>query len=705
MVVEPSQGLNCATFTGQAPLDEATIVEGATNSEFQGEEFGGQIFTPVDIGHVDLEIQEGVGIPKLDCFTTSNPAAVVTAPTCSVFDQFGNQITTPRAGDYQIRCFGGTFSEGFSPNYKIGKLTVVTGQVRPTPSPSAVESTPSPSATPTASSPSATPTPIPTVQPTPTISQGAIDSSATLLPTGALQSCSTYSPIAVVIPEASEEISPTQSEGGEGMVYVPVEIRPAEYRLYENSQWPTFDCSIAQDPTKVSAPPLCFAFDGEVRLSSTPRPGSYEIRCQGVELLSGYTPLLRSAKLTVLALPRIVIPPSPAPSSAGPTPAQPSPSPEQSGNPRPTPTPSQSPSAPSIPKTAENIFELQSLDGQVKSVKILLPSLLLTRETTLSLDQSPSTSFIGDYLVVKPVITRSNSALNRYGQQIAITIPTPTTLDLVPVFSQDGRTWKEIEQISSSASSNEELGFVKSSTSSVTIYSQIAGVFALKARQSPLNLIITSTSSRYSPGATIQTSFTGGSGSGEILYESVTPLICSISSAGLVTAIKVGECIIQAQKKSDSRFMTISSGQVSIQILAQIQPTPSPSPSTKPTATPKPSPSASTAPVPVQKDFIIVIDSRVGINSRSSKLKWNQKNASLPLGKVIQLQVSGIDATAQYLVQLILPIGSSVPLTIAAQFNGNLVVQPIQLLKKGSYRLAIQKIGFNQTSITKLKVS
>jgi hypothetical protein len=62
-------------------------------------------------------------------------------------------------------------------------------------------------------------------------------------------------------------------------------------------------------------------------------------------------------------------------------------------------------------------------------------------------------------------------------------------------------------------------------------------------------------------------STTGGSGSGAVTYATSTPTICSVTSAGVVSAVAVGTCSLTATKASDgSSYLAATSVAVTIGI-------------------------------------------------------------------------------------------------------------------------------------------
>ena len=61
-------------------------------------------------------------------------------------------------------------------------------------------------------------------------------------------------------------------------------------------------------------------------------------------------------------------------------------------------------------------------------------------------------------------------------------------------------------------------------------------------------------------------STTGGSGTGGVTYATSTPLICTVTSAGVVTAVAAGNCLVTATKAATTDFLAATSTAVTITI-------------------------------------------------------------------------------------------------------------------------------------------
>jgi hypothetical protein len=64
--------------------------------------------------------------------------------------------------------------------------------------------------------------------------------------------------------------------------------------------------------------------------------------------------------------------------------------------------------------------------------------------------------------------------------------------------------------------------------------------------------------------ATLST--TGGSGYGAVSYATSTPLICTVSSAGLLTAVLAGDCLVTATKAAANGYVEKSSSSLTVKI-------------------------------------------------------------------------------------------------------------------------------------------
>jgi hypothetical protein len=91
----------------------------------------------------------------------------------------------------------------------------------------------------------------------------------------------------------------------------------------------------------------------------------------------------------------------------------------------------------------------------------------------------------------------------------------------------------------------------------------VAGAAAINP-QSPLLLVFASSS--VAAASTITATLTGGSGSGATTYSSTDEKICTVSSLGVLTGVKVGECAIVATKAASAGYLEAKSNPVIVKI-------------------------------------------------------------------------------------------------------------------------------------------
>lgn len=594
-----SSALDCAVFTGETPSQEFSSVNEGAPAIQEGTQVEPVI---VDIAPVSRMISANESLPPLNCFSTSNSGAIFSAPICSILDQFGNVISqTPKPGTYTIVCEGGGILPGYTPNYGTGILTVnaslsspqATSGPNPTPSPSV--STNSANINPIViPSPTALPSPTSSANAQPNLDDLPIDTSVPLRVTGALQSCSTYTTTREELALLSANVeftseSATATTGGETRNGI-IEIGSSDYQIYENMKLPKFDCTVADQQSKVLTAPTCSAYDGESRISVTPKPGIYLIRCQGGEYVPGFDATFRIASFSVLTLPRITnqMQPTKAPSPSA----------------TPTDQPSARPSADSQPT------------GQAAAP------------------------------------TSRPTANPR---------PTPT---------------------------------VAASRTPI----------AQKIAQSPLQVTTLNSAISLLVGSTNQLFVTGGSGSGQTTFTSATPQNCSVSLDGIVTALKVGECRISISKEADSNYLISTPASTVFAIISGTTPSLAP----QPKSTTKSNKSSNTKKAPVTlnaRDFIITLDPRLQVNGTKLQISGSASNLGTSTTKITTLQFRGLDRSYSYSVNLVFPNGSGIELSNSFSKDSILTTQYFQLLRQGTYKVLLRRIGEQNARLITLKVS
>ena len=91
----------------------------------------------------------------------------------------------------------------------------------------------------------------------------------------------------------------------------------------------------------------------------------------------------------------------------------------------------------------------------------------------------------------------------------------------------------------------------------------VAGAAAVNP-QSPMLLVFSNSS--VAATLTMTATLTGGSGSGAIAYSSTDEKICTVSTLGVVTGVKVGECAIVATKAASAGYLEAKSNPVIVKV-------------------------------------------------------------------------------------------------------------------------------------------
>jgi hypothetical protein len=100
------------------------------------------------------------------------------------------------------------------------------------------------------------------------------------------------------------------------------------------------------------------------------------------------------------------------------------------------------------------------------------------------------------------------------------------------------------------------------------ITSSAISITVSKINQAAFSISATSSSVGFDGQQTSTISASGGSGSGAVSYATSTPLICSITSGGLVNALALGTCSVTATKASSALYNAITSSGINIKIKA-----------------------------------------------------------------------------------------------------------------------------------------
>ena len=97
-----------------------------------------------------------------------------------------------------------------------------------------------------------------------------------------------------------------------------------------------------------------------------------------------------------------------------------------------------------------------------------------------------------------------------------------------------------------------------------SIFTNRLSLFIFTVPQS--NLVASNNARTLFVGQSTQVNYRGGSGSGLIQFNSKSPGICRVSSAGIVTGVMPGNCLINLSKAASTRFMSAISNTLLIKV-------------------------------------------------------------------------------------------------------------------------------------------
>jgi hypothetical protein len=101
-------------------------------------------------------------------------------------------------------------------------------------------------------------------------------------------------------------------------------------------------------------------------------------------------------------------------------------------------------------------------------------------------------------------------------------------------------------------------------TAANTVTREVVTVLAGSSQSSQAALVAVPASALIQLVATTTMTTTGGTGDGAVSYLTTTPLICSVTGAGVVTALTVGSCLITATKAASGNLFAATSSVIAI---------------------------------------------------------------------------------------------------------------------------------------------
>jgi hypothetical protein len=159
----------------------------------------------------------------------------------------------------------------------------------------------------------------------------------------------------------------------------------------------------------------------------------------------------------------------------------------------------------------------------------------------------------------------TGAGLTKFAVPLEIRIPRPAS-DGIPAFStDDGLTWTELAQITSNllpANLNE--GYFVNEDGSFILFTRHLTLFGIRKPTAVVE--IGTTTNQLELGKTTFLVISGGSGSGNISFQTSTPKVCAVSQTGFIVGIAAGNCFVTATKSASEIFMDTTSNPLKIVI-------------------------------------------------------------------------------------------------------------------------------------------
>jgi predicted nucleic acid-binding Zn-ribbon protein len=190
-------------------------------------------------------------------------------------------------------------------------------------------------------------------------------------------------------------------------------------------------------------------------------------------------------------------------------------------------------------------------------VSLVIPAGAVNTATTFTLAPSSSTSEVTDgYLVVKVSAKAGVATVTNFLAPIQINLPTGAP-DGVLAWSTDGNVWFQLTKLTSlSLPANLQDGYFVNANGTISILTRHFTLFGWRKPQSALSVSASSTTVQLGLASTISAS--GGTGTGALKYATNTASLCSVSDAGVVTALAAGTCQITVTKWATLNLLSAS---------------------------------------------------------------------------------------------------------------------------------------------------
>ncbi|MEO5974828.1 MAG: IPT/TIG domain-containing protein, partial [Ilumatobacteraceae bacterium] len=194
------------------------------------------------------------------------------------------------------------------------------------------------------------------------------------------------------------------------------------------------------------------------------------------------------------------------------------------------------------------------------NISINIPKNSLTEETTVSVFSNSQVADIDAGFVsvrIESNRTSDNSAVTTFANAIEIRIPT-NAIGASPAWSRDGLTWTLLPRLLAAVlPEGQPDGYFVNADGSYSFFTRHLTTFGLMRTQVPLTL--TSSNSGLKVHETVQLSYSGGTGSGAMMFKSKNPTVCAVSSGGIVSGLSVGECSVTVSKLGSGSYLDATS--------------------------------------------------------------------------------------------------------------------------------------------------
>ncbi|MEO8363024.1 MAG: carboxypeptidase-like regulatory domain-containing protein, partial [Ilumatobacteraceae bacterium] len=194
------------------------------------------------------------------------------------------------------------------------------------------------------------------------------------------------------------------------------------------------------------------------------------------------------------------------------------------------------------------------------NISINIPKNSLTEETTVNVFSNSQIADIDAGFVsirIESNRTSDNSEVTTFANAIEIRIPT-TAVGASPAWSRDGLTWTLLPRLTEAFLPEGQLdGYFVNADGSYSFFTRHLTTFGLMRTQAPLTL--TSSNSGLKVHENVQLLYSGGTGSGAIMFKSKNPKVCSVSSGGIVAGLSIGECSVTVSKLGWGSYLDATS--------------------------------------------------------------------------------------------------------------------------------------------------